>query len=315
MSRHEGIDYFVYILFPLLVLVFGLVGNFAGFFLMSRSKLVKLTTRNVYRFLFCTDTSILIQILVAYMQLSIEIDPTVTSNLFCKIFSFFNYALGPISSLLIVYISCERYISVKSLNGNSLLTNVYIQALYLAAVLAFNFLYYLGIAFYFEVQETFVNSTNGSDIQNIEFCTFIDVFSLQLYSYMDLVNRAMVPFLLMIISSIMLTYSLFSSRKKIASADTKRLRKDLKFTTSSIFLNLVYIFLQMPVSVTIFMPNYWESTLYVFSLYLFYASYSVNFYIMLIFNSIFRQQFLILIGLRKDIRLRKEPSNLTTAAN
>lgn len=303
MVKREGIEYFIYILFPPIVLLTGLIGNITGLIVMSRKKLAKFTIRNVYRFLFVSDTAILIQIVIAYMQLSIEYDPTITSTMFCKVFSFFNYAFGPISSLLIVYISCERLISIKYFSGKNYLSVLKIQILFYVLVIVFNIVYYLGIAFYFDVQtSTSQVSNTTNETQTVEFCTFIDKFSLDLFSYMDLINRAVVPFVLMILSTILLTHSIFKSRHRISGtgvneSDRKRFRKDLKFTITSIFLNLVYIFLQMPVSITIFFPNYWISPVYVFSLFLFYASYAVNFYTIITFNSIVRNEFLVLFGL------------------
>jgi hypothetical protein len=79
----------------------------------------------------------------------------------------------------------------------------------------------------------------------------------------------------------------------------RRIRKDIKFSITSIFLNVVFIILNLPLCVIYLDEDNFDknSVSYVVSLYLFYTTYAINFYLFLVVNSSFRNEFLKLIHL------------------
>ena len=292
------LEYFIYKIFPPMVTIFGLTGNFIGFTIMSFKSMSKLPVKNYYRFLFVSDSVFISQSIISYMQYGLNFDPTISSIYFCKIFNYLNYCLSTISPLLIVIISSERLIAIKFSQKSYILSNFKFQIIYLIIIIVYGLLFYAGIAVYFDLVNV-SNDTNETIIQ----CTFNDPTALVVLSYMDLVNRAIIPSLLMIICSIWLSFLIFKSRKRVSKnksiKENKNFQRDLKFTMTSIFLNLVYVFLNLPISITIFFPNYQQSTIYVFSFFLFYLSYGINFYIIITFNSLIRNQFLIFLRIRQ----------------
>lgn len=112
---------------------------------------------------------------------------------------------------------------------------------------------------------------------------------------MDGIIRALLPFFLMIIINIMLIYSLFKSRRRIVENFLNEVNqtfyKELRLALSSFIMNLIYIITQAPVSITIVSSSLFSDVVFQITLYLFYMSYAINFYIILATNSLFRSRF------------------------
>ncbi len=82
--------------------------------------------------------------------------------------------------------------------------------------------------------------------------------------------------------------------------DKIRLRRDIRFGVSSIALNVFFVILNLPLCVTnIFFPLIDGFTYNIFII-VFYAIYCINSYILFFFNSIFRNEFLVMLKLRKE---------------
>lgn len=157
--------------------------------------------------------------------------------------------------------------------------------------------------FYYDV----ILSGSGND--SYLSCNFIDSTSHSVLSYLFLANSAVMPFIIMLIFTTLLCYSIFKSRNRIqanhSQEENKTFKRDLKFTVTSIGLNLIFIALNLPVSLAILVPDYQQSILFVFSYFLFYLSYGVNFYILLVFNSIIRTEFINLFKFKFIMSTRR----------
>ncbi len=104
-------EFFNKSIFPILILVIGLVGNYLGFKVMQRPKMLQIGPRNTYKYLFIMDTIYLIQIIVTCLQLSYDLDILIFSNVLCKFWYYLNYSLNTQSTMLLVYISIDYTIS------------------------------------------------------------------------------------------------------------------------------------------------------------------------------------------------------------
>ena len=302
-------SFFVLKIFPILVIIIGLMGNFFGVIILSKKSMSKLPIRSSYRFLFISDSIYISQAFINYLQYGFDIDLTISSSYFCKIFNYFNYSLSTMSPFLLVYISAERLITIKFPTKSLYYKTEKFQIVFLIAITIYNSIYYLCFPFYFDVLHK--NGTNNSTILQ---CTFTDPIYLKFLNYLDLSNRAIIPASLMISISIALSYAIFQSRRRVARnqsiLDSKNFKKDLKFTITSIFLNLVFILFNLPISISVAIPNYLTSLVYVFSYFLFYFSYGINFYIIIAFNSLFRNELLLLLRLKSAAyksRIRRKP--------
>ncbi len=70
----------------------------------------------------------------------------------------------------------------------------------------------------------------------------------------------------------------------------KRLARDRIYTKSSFFMNLVFILLNLPISILLFYPDVLLNNyiLYIFLLHLQFLSFGISFYIIIIMNTKFR---------------------------
>ena len=109
------ITLFVYYIFPMLIFIFGFVGNFLGIFMLAKRKeLEKLGPKQIYMYLFSTDTLFLVQLIFTYISSGWpEYDPTLMSVYVCKIYMLISFASDTFSPYLIVYISVERFVAFK----------------------------------------------------------------------------------------------------------------------------------------------------------------------------------------------------------
>ncbi len=86
----------------------------------------------------------------------------------------------------------------------------------------------------------FLDFDNSSSI-----CVFINDESFQIAYQMNFVNYCLLPFIFMIIFSILLIRTIFKSRQRVtlnnSSRQQKRLRQDIKFTISLLSMNFLFI--------------------------------------------------------------------------
>jgi hypothetical protein len=181
----------------------------------------------------------------------------------------------------------------------------------------FNFFYHINIPFSFDAV-SFNNST---------ICYYVNDESRLIVSYMDLVNFVLLPFLLMICFSSLLIGSIYKVRKRVrlnnSGREKKRIRRDIKFAISLLSMNLLFILLNLPLEIDLFLPYYNNNDIYAILTYVFYLSYAVNFYCVLFTNSLIRKEFFYLFKNEKinQITTRKitiqpdqnQPRNAETA--
>ena len=274
-----------------LVLIFGLIGNIIGLRILLGKKLKKqIGPIDIYRYLLLVDSLYVIQIIPMYLVYAFGLDFTIVSLSACNFIWYFNYIFSGISPWLLVYISIERLISIKYTKWKSFLRNRLNQLIYFILVLFCAFVVYIPIFFYSEIFQELKNSTNNS--YNLV-CTFNSIEGQLVISITDLIIRVVLPFFLMLISSIVLIVSIFSARKLVKTPKRARtLKRDVRFSITSILLNCIYLLFCLPVSIYIFIPFYYQNIiLYTFLMYFYYTTYAVNFYLMFFSNRIIRKEF------------------------
>jgi hypothetical protein len=272
------------ILAPIMI-IFGQFGNLFGLIVMSKKKLKKIGPQITYMAIFIIDWISFILIIQPYLLYSFNINVTLFSNLACKSYWYFTYAFATISPMLNVYISIERFISLAYPTKKYILLKNKIQSAYIIILTLFNLVLYMPIGIYFDLV----------DESNQTVCNFVDDFWLVTYGYLDLINRVIIPSLLMIIFSLLVIRTIFKSRNRVSNNNShvnyKTFKKDVRFALLSILLNIFYILFSLPVSILYLFSNYWLNPLYIFFSFLYYLAYSANFYLIFSVNSLFRQEF------------------------
>ena len=220
------------------------------------------------------DSIYLPQIIIAYMGTGFNYDPTVLSILSCKIYNYFNYAFDGFSPQLLVYISIEKFISISYPTKRFILRKKRNKSF-------FALIYYIPQAFCWDI----IDVSNTNNETPIFQCGYINFELEQISSYMDAIHRLILPFILLFILSALLIGSIFGSRRRVSDSvnENRQLKRDVRFAISKFSMNLLFMALNLPLSIIQFLPSYsmisWSSTFY-----LFYLSYGINFYVLLITN-------------------------------
>lgn len=294
----ESIEYLMIIL-PLSTLILGIIGNVVGFLVFTRKRFYKLSVRNICRFLAVTDTICLIQIIEDYSTFA----PRSFSHISCKILRFFNFSLGPISAWLLVYITIERFISIAFPKKSVLFQKRKYQVSFVVIITAFNTVFYLPVIVFVKLLENTENISQNLTPSEPN-CDFETYGLKTVISLLDLANSTLLPFFLMFVNSVLIIYSIFKSRKRMVSKGpankaNKSLKKDIRFAITTIFLNVIFFILNLPICAIGFLSIEFSFLFIQTTVYIYYCNFAVNFYIFFFFNSIFRDECLIMFGLRK----------------
>jgi len=298
------------------IIILGIFGNLFGLIVISKKKLVKIGPQIIYIALFIFDWINFVLIFQPYAAFEFNIDVTLFSSLYCKTYVYINFVFSCISPMLNVYISIERYISIAYVAKKDFLRQKKIQLIYIIAIALFNLLLYAPTGIYFDLVI----------VENQTVCTYVDYFWLETYSYIDLTNRVIIPFVFMIIFSILIIYTIFTSRSRMASNTraNRTFRKDVKFSLISITLNISYIVFSLPFSIIVLFQFDWVYPFYKFFFFFFYITYMANFYLIFLANSLFREGFFSIFicsktgrntanaAVRENIELQNRQNNRET---
>ena len=229
------------------------------------------------------------QIIFKYMPFAFNFDPIIISNIGCQIYDFFNYALDALSPWCLVYISIEKFISIAYPGKRLIFKKKNNQIIFFIILCLFNFIYHLNIPFSVDI-EIIDNKSNYS------ICFFNSYENQLITSNMDLINYILIPFFLMILFSLLLIGSIFKTRSRVdinnSDREHKRLRQDIKVALSLLLMNFIFILLNLPLEISLLLPSsYYNFDIYVLLSYIFNISSAINFYLILLTNSLFRQEF------------------------
>lgn len=161
--------------------------------------------------------------------------------------------------------------------------------------------------FYYDKKQTTFNETanNITVISIRNYCSFSKPSEQMILAFIDLINRILLPFGLMITCSFILIHSIYTLRKRILEnflpKQHKKYQKNIKLAITSISFNMFYIILNLPISVNYLFINS-DDFMIILCLNIFYSSFSINFYLVLISNSLFRSEFLALFGKKSLIK-------------
>jgi len=231
------------------------------------------------------------------MPSAFNYDPTIISDIGCKLYNYFAFGMAALSPWCLVYISFERFIVIKYYSKRFIFKKKIIQIIFLILLVVFNIFYHIKFFFSFDI----VNIDNSTTI-----CFFNNDQNQIIVANMFLVNFFLLPFILMLLFSILLIVAIFKSRSTINLNNTARQirqrRKDIKVSISLLFMNLLFLLLILPVEIDQFLP--FDSDAYTIVGYIMIISYAVNFYILLVTNSLFRKQFYSLF-IKKKVEIQK----------
>jgi hypothetical protein len=136
-------ELFTFIIFPISILVLGLIGNTIGLIILQRKKMKKIGPRSTFSYLFFMDSFYLIQIVIPLMSTGFGIRISILSAVICKTYNFLNYSMDNPSTWSLVYITADRLLSFKHPNIAALLRKEKTQIAYFMISIIWNLIWYL----------------------------------------------------------------------------------------------------------------------------------------------------------------------------
>jgi hypothetical protein len=194
-----------------------------------------------------------------------------------------------------------------------ILKKKWFQLSVVAGVVVFSVGLYLYIPILLRVREIFP----GFSMCDSSTLGFFNVHII-LYTF----ETCLIPFFVMIISSILTVRLLIKSRKAVARNEQMardRKSKDRKYAITSITFNVLFVLLKLSGAVFYILSafyNYFDLYFYLLCYLFFYLNSSMGFFVHLLTNSLFRREFLVLFRLAEgsvssvsNTNSRTNPSN------
>ena len=249
---------------PSLIFVLGVVGNLFGLLLLERKQMKqKGGPIIIYRILFIIDTIYLLDVIRLNFDFY-DLKLLSLSKDWCKSYIYLHNVISSIPPMLLVYISIERFVSIRNPHKIDMFRKRSFQFTYFFQIVLFSLILYMPIIYSFELPI------------DDKLCKFNKSTGLFLMRSISLV--------LLILATCVLLIQMLS--------------KAIKDNLSSLILNLVYLALNLPFFIVYFNFNNseYDKVAYqmIVAVNLYLTSFASKFYLILISNRLFRQEFYLM---------------------
>ena len=136
------------------LIILGTIGDVFGLIVVSKKKMKKIGPQITYMALFISDFITFATIFQPYAAYAFNIDVTLFSSIACKSYLYVNYVTAPISPMLSVYISIERYVSIaypRTQQQPHFLQKKKIQLAYIFALILFTLAFYAPVGIFYDL--------------------------------------------------------------------------------------------------------------------------------------------------------------------
>ena len=267
------------------ILTFGLIGNSLAFLVFSRKKFKNTIFSTYFRFLAVFDTLFFTLIIFNLLKVFEIVNIYFLSIYSCKISFYIIHVTTALSIWTMAIISLDRMFSIVLPNCFQFRTKSINQVIIIIGMIIYNVLVYSPVPFTtnFEINQNITNQNEPKCMIN------------RILIYFELANTTIVPFFLMILSTILTLIKVFRSRKRQSNQHSSSIKnKDIKFAITSISLNLLFLTFNLPVTIFAFFIDYSnevEKFITTILTLLFQCNYFNLFFVNFIVNNLFRQEF------------------------
>ena len=307
----------------LICVFFGLIGNVLMFVVFSKRRLRKLSISIYFQSMALVNLYITINWIKQYLNYVENYYLVKQSVFLCKAIMFTIYVAGPVSAWIQVVAGIDRFlITIVSPSSKfKLIQKRSFQIAIVVFIFVYNSGYYFHMLFDYNLVLTIVNNSENNSSDYSVSCTNSDPLTIYI---MDLLNNALLPFIVMIGFSLATICGVQRAHRKAknfslphssSSEHAHRVRmRDIKFAVTMIVLNFIFFILNAPNPIISLIADYtnvyeYNSELFnrleiwdIFSYYFYYMS---VFYFQLAVNSLVRNQFFeILVSVWKTIFCR-----------
>ena len=279
------------------------LGSIFTFVVFSRKVFEKNSIRIYCRALALFDLFVLVPFLAGFVGALINDSFTNHDEFWCKFTNFVNIGISPISAWILVVFSFDRLLAISMTKRFEFVKKKWFQYTVITSLFIFHCVLYSPV--FVLVGILHFNSSDGTYTY-----TSCDTTSLVI-PIIYLVESTIIPFIFIIIITIFIVRILIKSRLRTSVLPNLVNRRrsimingrELKFAFNSIALNVLLVMLLSPLLFHYIFPeedyalNDFVTTIcFVF----FYLNYALHFWVHLGANSVFRNEVLIILRIRKE---------------
>lgn len=277
------------------ILFFGLLGNTIGIIVFSRKSIEKkIKTKLIYQVILFINSLFLFSQVFQDTFDSFEIRLHRMSIIACKLRGFWNFAIGPLTKWYLIYITIERFLAIKFQNFK-LFQEKRFQKIIIIAVIIYTFLLYSPYAIFYDIFT--IKSQNTTGIR----CRIEDNNIRSIMASVDTVNSTLLPLIMISVFSLLLIYTIISSRIRAmrmqATSARDRMLKDIRLSLCILAINFT-IFLSFPLEIANYFVADIDVFLYDIYVCIFYVYYCLDTFILILLNSNFKNELLLMFKLK-----------------
>jgi hypothetical protein len=321
MENMSDLQYFLKkIVTPTLVCL-SVICNLSAFAVYSRNRFKNIPGRDFLRLLCLSDLSYTVQVVILLIYYFYNVDLSALSAVNCKLIRFSSYLSQSLSAWFLVYISIERLCSIIFVNKFAFLNKKKHQFLIVTILIGYNIIFYVPYLVLYDVSTYYVTknvSVNNPSNYTLKICEISLNRMYLVFSWLNFFNSTFIPFVIMILCSVLLIIKIFESRKRTLYTGNgypnKRLVKDVRFSITIVLLNIAFVTFNTPFCLYLIMSKY-NATLFLVFFELVHLNTIINFLIYFASNSLFRRELFKMLLLSKLYNLEKNSHNETVSNN
>ena len=292
----------------LVIGVIGIIGNILVFVVFSRPSLKKYSYSFYCKVMAIADIGVFIFTFKNWASYVLDADLDLVAPFFCSICTYLVYSFGGLSITMLSLITADRMITIVYSNRFAFLKKPWFQWLIVFAAIVYNVSFNVLPAIYNRIVE--INFGSNSSIPSFKICTSSTKITV-IQMWILLANFFLFNIIINNLLNVKMIWFIVSSRRKVARISCKisnSTTRDRKFAITSIGLNLACTILKLPLTIAILITSqivigfdeFFAIQIIVITISIIDngASFFINFFL----NSIFYNEFLVLLGIRKPIR-------------
>ena len=257
----------------------GLIGNFLCILVFSRRRLSRISSNFFFKAVAVIDSFILLQEIRYFLLIQYDLDLKLKGIWSCRIFSYITYVLVPISAWSMVYISLDRYMSMKFGQIYRLRNEIDIKWIIFGSIIFINMIGFIPLLFYVTIN------------YQEKICYFRDETQKTVITCFNVSFSVIIPFFLMVISTILIVRLMYRSKKNFIT-EIVRVQKDIRIAVVSTILNMIFLLFYLPVTIIDFFEFGTFTFMHTNLNNLVYINCAIKFFLHLITNKYFREEFI-----------------------
>jgi hypothetical protein len=301
LSKYLQIAY-IWQYMAILVAAIGSLANILTFCVFMRKRFAKYAFAFYIRVMTLTDTFVLLHSFRHFAAFMFNASLETLSSFNCHLDEYSVYVFASLSFWLLALIAFDRMITIVFPTRFQLLKKRYFQILLVGVLFAYSIILYLPMAIYYRLE---VDPSNNQSAT----CVIVDNKS-DLFYWTDLINTIVVTFFLNNILAIILIVFIFRSRTKFSAKVAKNKSsnstsvRDRNFAINSIVLNLNCFVCKVPLLICLLVATYVNmdpdavTMMFTIGVTIYTIDNSSSFFVNIIFNSMFYDEFLIMFRLK-----------------